>query len=601
MTGGQAALLASQAVVATVGLLGAALVVVAVVPSRGGPSLGRAWVPATAVVAILLSSAVAAAIPAATIASAVWFGAFPLLAATYPDGRFVPRWFIAPVVVLIACMAAVFATGGAITDEPWWILVGSSGLLLVLGQVYRYRYRSDTRQRESLRWALLGILTSAELFVLVFVLEGGPIGERGPGFEAAANLAIVPALLGFVIGLVRPRLWNVDPLLRALLVFTLTAPVLAAAYWAGRSVGAPGSEAAGWIGAAVVAVVAVPVIRAASWVAERVVYRGRVDPAAAVDALGRAVADEPEAVRVPEAILRSVVDSLFLDGAALRGTEVDAQVGVIEGRTEEFPVVHLGEELARLLIPPRPGESELTARDREVARALALHAGPALHGVRALARLTESHAMLVAAREEERRRLRRDLHDDLSPSLAGLALSAAALARRLAATGGDPQLVAIADELHRDIRSVIVRAREISHDLRPAVLDEQGLVAAIRSRVTAPRPDDIEIRLEADDERMPLPAAVDVAALRIVQEAVSNVRRHAAATTCTVSLHREADHLDVTVRDDGIGMPERVLDGLGISSIRERARELGGTAEIGRDPDGGSRVHVRLPLELGST
>ncbi|MFE5670728.1 sensor histidine kinase [Agromyces sp. NPDC056523] len=601
MTGGQSALLASQVVVVAVGLLGATLVIAAVASERGAPRNRRAWLPAVAVVAILLGSSVAAAFPAATIASAVWFGAFPLLAATYPDGRFVPRWFIAPVVVLIACMAAVFATGGAIRDEPWWILVGPSGLLFVLGQVYRYRYRSDTRQRESVRWALLGILTSAELFVLVLILEGGTIGVRGPGFEAAANLAVVPALLGFVIGLVRPRLWNVDPPLQALLAFTMATPVLAAAYWAASSVGAPGTAAAGWIGAAAVAVLAVPVIRAATGVAARVVYRGRVDPAAAVDALGRAVAVEPDAVRVPEAILRSVVHSLFLDGAALRGAEVSAQVGVIEGRFEEFPVVHLGEVLARLRIPPRPGESELTARDRMVAEALALHAGPALHGVRALARLTESHALLVAAREEERRRLRRDLHDDLSPSLAGIALSAAALARRLARTGGDPQLASIADELHRDIRSVIARAREISHDLRPAVLDEQGLVAAIRSRVTAPRPDELEIRIDADDERMALPAAVDVAALRIVQEAVSNVRRHAAATTCTVSLQLDADHLDVTVHDDGIGIPELVSDGLGIPSIRERARELGGIAEIGRDPAGGSRVHVRLPLEWGAT
>lgn len=601
MTGGQAALLASQAVVATVGLVGAAFVVLAVARTPRERAARQVWLPVLAVVAILLGAATAAVVPGAVIASATWFGAFPLLAATYPDGRFVPRWFVAPVVVLVACMVAAFATDGAITDEPWWVVVGWSGLLMVLAQVYRYRYRSDTRQRESLRWALVGVLTSAELYVLVGVVEGGTIGERGPGFTAAANLAIIPALLGFVIGLARPRLWNVDPPLQSLLAFTMAAPVLAAAYWAGSSLEALGPVTAGWIGAALVAVLAVPVIRAAVRLAARVVYRGRVDAAAAVDVLGRAVAIEPDAARVPEAILRSAVHSLYLDGAALRGADVGARVGTIEGRTEEFPVIHLGEELARLVLPPRPGESELTARDREVAGALALHAGPALHGVRALARLTESHATLVAAREEERRRLRRDLHDDLSPSLAGLALSAAALARRLADAGGDPRPAAIAEELHRDIRSVIVRAREISHDLRPAVLDEQGLVAAIRSRVTAPHPDDLEVRLESDDERMALPAAVDVAALRIVQEAVSNVRRHAAATTCTVSLHREADHLDVTVRDDGIGIPDRAPDGLGLESIRERARELGGVAEIGREPGGGSRVHVRLPLEWGAT
>ncbi|MEV1129014.1 ATP-binding protein [Agromyces sp. NPDC049794] len=600
MTGGQVALLASQAIVVAVGTIGAVLVVVSVARGRHVEPNRRVWLPALAVIAVLVGAAVAVTGPDAELAAATWFGAFPLLAATYPDGRFVPRWLAGPVAVYVAFMLIAFATGGAVTDEPWWFLVGTSSLLLVIGQVYRYRYRSDTRQRERLRWALLGIVTSLELYVVVAIIEGGTIGERSPAFVAAANVAILPALIGFVIGLVRPRLWNVDPPLQALLGFAVAAPVLAAAYgvtsWLAGGLG----DGAGWLGAAVVAVVAVPVIRAASRLAAWVVYRGRVDPAAAVGALGRAVADEPDAVHVPQAILRSAVDSLFLDGAALRGADVSAQVGSIEGRVEEFPVVHLGTELARLVIPPRAGESELTARDRAVAEALALHAGPALHGVRALARLTESHALLVSAREEERRRLRRDLHDDLSPSLAGLALSAAALARRITSTDADPQLAHIADELHRDIRSVIVRAREISHGLRPAVLDEQGLVAAIRSRVTAPRPDDLEVRLEVDDERMPLPAAVDVAALRIVQEAVSNVRRHASARTCTISLRLETDHLDVTVLDDGIGLPERRPDGLGIPSIRERARELGGIAEIGNDPGGGSRVHVRLPLEWGA-
>ena len=601
MTGEQVALLASQAVVVAVGSIGAALVAIAVARRRRTGSGDRMWLPAVAVIAILVGAAVAAIGPAAEIAAAVWFGAFPLLAATYPDGRFVPRWFVVPVAALIACMVAAFASGGAVTEEPWWPVVGVSGLLLVFGQVYRYRNRADTRQRESVRWALLGIVASAEAYLLVAILEGGTIGERGPASLAAANIAILPALVGFVIGLVRPRLWNVDAPLQAVLSFTVAAPVLAGLYWAASSMGAPLEDGAGWLGATAVAVAAVPVIRVASRIAAWVVYRGRVDPAAAIGALGRSVAGEPEAIRVPEAILRSVVDSLFLDGAALRGADVAAQVGSIGGRVEEFPVVHLGTELARLIIPPRAGESELTARDRAVAEALALHAAPALHGVRALARLTESHALLLAAREEERRRLRRDLHDDLSPSLAGLALSAAALSRRIALTTSDARLVDIADDLHSDIRSVIARAREISHDLRPAVLDEQGLVAAIRSRVTAPRPDDVEVRLDAEEERMPLPAAVDVAALRIVQEAVSNVRRHASATTCTISLRLESEHLDVMVRDDGIGLPERVPDGLGIPSIRERARELGGLAEIGTDPSGGCRVHVRLPLEWPTT
>jgi signal transduction histidine kinase len=137
-------------------------------------------------------------------------------------------------------------------------------------------------------------------------------------------------------------------------------------------------------------------------------------------------------------------------------------------------VTYRGEELAVLQLSPRRGESGFTARDRRVLAALVSHAAPALHGARTLADLLESRARLVSAREEERRRLRRELHDSLGPSLSGLSLSAAALARRT----GMPEAM----ELHRDIHDVVHQTREIAYELRPPVLDDHGLLAAILDR-----------------------------------------------------------------------------------------------------------------------
>jgi signal transduction histidine kinase len=126
--------------------------------------------------------------------------------------------------------------------------------------------------------------------------------------------------------------------------------------------------------------------------------------------------------------------------------------------------------------------------------------------------------------------------------------------------------------------------------LRPAILDDRGLEAALRDRIDA----EVELRIGVLGT---LPAAVDLATLRIVQEAVTNVRRHAAASVCQVSVDREGSGLRVEVADDGIGIPRVIAPGLGLRSIRERAAELGGRASVLRRPSGGTVVSVWLPVE----
>lgn len=583
----------------------AALLLVRLATRRPRPAV----LPVIAVAALLVSLALLLLVAPAegstwfTVLTAPWFITFAVLCSTYPDGRFVPRWFVWPTAAYTIVTLLDVALGGALRDQSWWGPFAMSQLLMLGGQVYRYRLRATTAQRESVRWAVLGVLVEVELFILVMLVEGGTVGEGMSATRLLSDLAALPIPVAFAIGLLWPRLVSVDATLRAVLGVTIAGTLLAAMYATTTTAAVAagvGGVATGWWGAAVVAVLAAPAARVAARAATWVVYRGRSDPAEAVARLGAAFDAQPDTTTVPTVVLETVVASAFLDGAALHGDGVfSASVGDVGPVNEEFPVVYQGEEIATLAVPPRRGESELTRDDREVIARLVVHAAPALHGVRALADLTEAHARLLHAREEERKGLRRDLHDDLGPTLAGLALGAAAVSRRAAAVDAD--LAAMVEDLLGDIQAAVTQTREIAYGLRPAVLDDQGLVAAIRSRVLGQDADRLKVEVRAPSDRLTLPAAVDLAALRIVQEGVTNVRRHAGASRCTVTLAMNDSWLNVSVADNGVGPPARLRPGIGMTSIRERATELGGTARFTRAPGGGGLLAVSLPVREPAT
>ena len=157
---------------------------------------------------------------------------FTVLFATYPDGRFVPRWTIALIVLWIPLTAWIVASGGTLTSEAWWWTVPTvTGLALIGAQLYRYLRRSTQAEREATRWAILGLGSSMLLFLVLGLI--GEIGTLGTDAEAWANLAGIPFLVGPTIGLVRPRLWNVDAAFRAVLTIAGAALPLAVVY-AGR-------------------------------------------------------------------------------------------------------------------------------------------------------------------------------------------------------------------------------------------------------------------------------------------------------------------------------------------------------------------------------
>ena len=270
-----------------------------------------------------------------------------------------------------------------------------------------------------------------------------------------------------------------------------------------------------------------------------------------------------------------------------------------------LPLVHQGEPVGELVLAPRAPGEDFSPADRRLLDDLARQAGIAAHAVllhqrtaRLAGDLQQAREGLVAAREEERRRLRRDLHDGLGPRLASLTLKLESLRDRLA---HDPVGDAMVADLTRRTQDAVADIRRLVYALRPPALDDLGLVSALREATAQygyEGDGELRITIQAPDELPPLPAAVEVAAYRIAQEALTNVVRHAGARRCAVRLARDvaAGTLCIEIEDDGRGLGPNHRSGVGLSSMRERAEELGGTFAIEPIPGGGTRVRAQLPL-----
>jgi signal transduction histidine kinase len=301
--------------------------------------------------------------------------------------------------------------------------------------------------------------------------------------------------------------------------------------------------------------------------------------------------------------VETIAQALKLPYAAIllkeeRQFRTAAAYGSPTAEPEVLPLVYQREEIGRLMLAPRAPGEEFSDADRSLLEDLARQAEVAVHAVRLTDDLQRSRERLVATREEERRRLRRDLHDGLGAQLAGLNVQAATLRRLI------PEDPAAADELvvelRGELRGAIADIRRLVYDLRPPALDDLGLAEAMR-RLAERYGSDAEqprVSVETPEELPTLPAAVEVAIYRIAQEALTNVDRHAGAQSCAVRLTVNGD-VALEIVDDGVGIPAGRNVGVGLSSMRERAFELGGDCEIGSVPEGGTRVLVRLPLAGG--
>jgi signal transduction histidine kinase len=482
---------------------------------------------------------------------------------------------------------------------PLWIVAFASLFAAVWAVRVRFR-RADGVQRLQLLWLAYGALLIP--LALVVCLAEGLVGGRADsltGVVLVAALTVVPASIG--VALLRYRLLDIELVLSRTLVYAVLTACVVGGYLAvflvlDRLV--PVRGLAGVIAAGLVALAFQPLRAFLQHRVERLVYGERSDPYAALAHLGQRLETAPDPAQVSTTIVDDVSAAFRLGYCAIAlGCQGDGEIAAERGRSGHepqmvVPLSYQGEVIGELIAEPAP-KSTLTSADRRLLEDLARQAGVALHRVRLLADLQRSRERLVLAREEERLRLRRDLHDGLGPTLAALVFKTGLVRDNVRR---DPERAdRLLQELGSETRDAIADIRRLVYGLRPPELDELGLTGALHEHATQLADDArLDVNIDADD----LPAlspAVEVAAYRIVIEALTNAARHAHATRCDVAVRLNGD-LQLEITDDGIGLPEPLTAGVGLRSMRERAGELGGSVDIGRAPNAGTRVAVRLPL-----
>lgn len=547
----------------------------------------------------------------------VAFGLLPLALLLFPDGRLPsPGWRlvfglgVAGIAVsavglslavalsprIVADMARPDPSGGLATaafriGRLATLTIPLAGLAAFVALVVRWR-RTSGDVRQQIKVLSLGAL-AIPVSILVEIW----------GLPDLADLMIstaVPVAAGAAI--LKYRLYDLDVFINRSLVYSILTIILVGVYAvtasvAGSAIGAGSGSLV--VATGVVTLLFQPLRDRVQRAVGSLLYGDRDDPYVAVTRLNRILEPATEPERLFSSLAEAVTSSLRLPYAGIETIRHDGTSEMIaeHGRSivapEVFAMIHNGQAVGRLMASPRTVGGAFNSRERELLDGLALQAAAAVRSVQLTADLRASRARLVRAREDERIRLRRDLHDGLGPSLAGAAMQVAATRSDL--TGTSAEAFGRVEEM---LSSCILEIREIVQGLRPAPLDALGLVPAIRQCALGfsgvagtPR-----IEVAATDDLPGLPAAVEVAAYRITTEAITNVVRHAGATWCAVTLRFQRD-LELRIEDDGTGISQDARRGMGLDSMRERSEELGGEFAIKTGPRG-TTVSASLPVEV---
>ncbi len=545
---------------------------------------------------------------------------------TFPTGRFAPRWSWLIVLLWIGQFGLYFSTNFVPVPANFLLLVVLVTWGSTLGmQVYRYVRLYDAAQRQQVKWFLFAFFIGLALEIVGNGVLGGlvaPLNAPDSWFQLLSGtftvFLFVPIPLAIGVAIFRHHLWGIDLIINRTLVYgALTLSVIGlymlVVVGLGTLIQVQGNVLLSLLATGVIAVLFQPLRQRLQRGVNRLMYGERDDPYAVLTHLGSRL----EATLVPEKILPTIVETVAqalklpyvaiallpeqppLTGTSAEVPDIVASSGMPTVDLVRVPLAYQAETVGYLLLAAHAGDT-FGKGDSRLLTDLARQAGVAVYAVRLtthLQHLTESlqqaRERLVTTREEERRRLRRDLHDGLGPALASLTFKVDA-ARNLLA-----QDSARADRLLAEVRQQAQEAisdiRRLVYNLRPPALDEFGLLSALREQAAHYQHQGLEVAFEAPPTLPPLPAAVEVATYRIAQEALTNVVRHAQALHCFLRLAIDAEAVQLDISDDGQGIPAGHRIGVGLHTMHERASELGGSCTITQGPSGGTAIQVRLP------
>ncbi len=546
---------------------------------------------------------------------------------TFPDGRFAPRWsWVLWLYWILQVFWYMLPGELQFLRWPWYLQVLHYTVMIgspLACQIYRYRRQANLVQQQQIKCLIytLGLVIAIIVFSVIF--PPGPLVLTKP-LTSGLVYALFP--IGVSVAILRYRLWDIDLIINRTLVFALLTGCVVGLY-ALIVLGANSLFGFGTTNLAVslsatglIAILFQPLRLGLQRTVNRLLFGRRDEPYSVLTGLGQRLETvyQPEAV-LPE-LVNNIANTLKLPFVAIKlvgqervvsqATTDMAEPTISTLAPTSLPLSYQGETIGALLVSPRRGEERLAGRDLQLLKDLARQIGVVVYNLKLLEDLRQANGELteanqdlqqareriITASEEERRRLSRDLHDGVGPTLASLA-------QRLEITAGmvekDPkEAVQKIGEIKNQVKTTLGEIRRIVYALRPPALDEYGLIATIVEHAAGLYP--LQVQVEAPSELPPLSAAAEVAAYRIILEALTNVQRHAHATRCLVRLTTSSQPscLILEISDNGRGLPPDYRGGVGLTSLRERTSELGGQYEIksGQGDQSGTRIVVKLPL-----
>lgn len=571
-----------------------------------------------------------------------------LLTALFPDGTVASKTWRRPVkltAVAWVALIGVFALTdreasnffedldgylGRLPQNPTGILpisepvLGIAWVLLLLTSVFigfgslvsRWRH-ADEEMKLRLKWVLYAF--GVVLGVLAIDVTSQALtatGEMDAGLRLAIDLLSAAAQVGLVVAfglaVLKFRLYELDLVINRTIVYGILTAIVVATYVgvvAGAGAMLPIQESVlALVVTGVVAVAFAPLRSMVQGWVNRLMFGRRDDPYSILAKTAELLARSGKPEATLGQLAETIASSLKLPGVAIDledhgGWREWASHGELDRSSRAVTVIplrHQGDLVGRLLAVPRSHRDPLSPKDIALLEDLAHHAGAVARSVQLTLALQRSRERLVLAQEEERRRIRHDLHDELGPSLASQTLQLDAALDRIDddPESARPLLVALKEQNRRLVADI----RRLVYELRPPALDELGVAGALA--IQAAHLDEtgrVSIDLRTMPDPLPeLPAAVEVAAYRIAREAIINTVRHSGARRCRTTLEATGTELIVTVQDDGVGLGEGDRTGVGLTSMRERTEELGGTFTVGPTDPAGTRVRASIPLVSAS-
>ena len=571
----------------------------------------------------------------------------------FPDGRLPSRgwrpalWFAiaAPAITTISfAVTPGRMTGGFANLESVYVtnpvgldaaagfvhlttVVGAVGCFVAtflagVSLVARYRTRAGDERQQIRLLAFLGIafLCELTLFILLAVVLGTAVGETPAGqLVGDALFALMFLTLGLgipiacAVAILKYHLYDLDVVVRKTIVVAVLAVFVTAVYAvivAGMGtviVGSAGSGGVSFIAAVALAILFQPARDRARRLADRLVYGKRATPYEVLSGLSEHVADAystedvlPQMARLlaqgtgateARVWLRVGADlvpvAAFSDGAVSPSPETDANAGT-------FPITHQGATVGEVTVR-MPSSDPLTPPKEELIRDFASQAGHVLRNVQLVEDLKASRGRLVAAQDEERRTLERNIHDGAQQQLVALAVRAK-LAATAAAKAGAPRTEALLEDVRERTQRALEDLRDVARGIYPPLLADKGLPAALDAQA---RRSAVPVDVSSDGVGR-YPQEVEAAVYFCALEALQNVSKYANAGNARVRLSATNGDLTFAVEDDGTGFdPTSTMYGTGLQGMADRLEALGGDLAVRSSPGTGTLVEGRIPVPAG--